>query len=160
MKLFLFKLSFIVVIIVGFISCQSNSEQGKWIQGNTKKQLEIIEWQFRGFDKAMVETDYRYQELYWAGKDRNWEYAAYLNEKIRKAIETGLQRRPDRAASSQDFLQQVLPEMQKAIERKDSSQFNKAFNTMTLQCNTCHALEKMPFFTVKTPLKRHSSIRK
>ncbi len=108
----------------------------------------------------MLETDYRYQELYWAGKDKNWEYAAYLNKKIRKAIETGLERRPARAASAQHFLTHTLPSMQQVIDAKDSIGFAKAFSTMTLDCNACHNLEKLPFFTVKTPEYRRSSIRK
>jgi len=149
----------ILLATLGFYSCQTDS-QGEWIKGNEKQQLEMIEWQFRGFDKAMVETDYRYQELYWAGKDENWEYADYLTKKIRKAIETGLQRRPKRAKSAHFFLEYSLPEMHKAIETKDATNFNKAFTNLTVTCNACHTLEKMPYFTVKTPIKRHSSIRK
>lgn len=39
----------------------------------------------------MVEKGYRDQELYWAGQDENWDYADYQIEKIRKAIENGLE---------------------------------------------------------------------
>ena len=42
----------------------------------------------------MVETGYRYQELYWAGQDENWEYADYQLEKIKIAIENGLDADP------------------------------------------------------------------
>jgi hypothetical protein len=155
-----YLLSFVSIYMLLLVSCQSNQVQGSWIKGNEKEKIEKIEWQFRGFDKAMIETDYRYQELYWAGRDQNWEYADYLNKKIKKAIETGLQRRPKRAKSAQTFLSKVLPEMQEAIISKDSTNFFNAFDSMTQNCNACHALEKLPFFTVKTPLKRHSSIRK
>lgn len=67
---FLFILSF-------FSACNQKQEavQGQWIKGNEQEKLETIENQFRGFDMAMVETGYRYQELYWAGQDENWEYA-------------------------------------------------------------------------------------
>jgi len=160
MKQLLHKLFISTFILFGISSCNSNTVQGEWIHGNEKQKIETIEWQLRGFDMAMIETDYRYQELYWAGKDENWEYAEYLTTKIRKAIETGLQRRPKRAASSQIFLNYALPEMHKAIDTKDTIIFNNAFDKLTLSCNACHALEKMSFFTVKTPLKRHSSIRK
>ena len=150
----------VLSILLGFsISCKENRAEGKWIKGSQQEQIEAIEWQFRGFDKAMVETDYRYQNLYWAGTDQNWEYADYLNKKIRKAIETGLARRPARAASAQHFLTVTLPEMQQVIDNKDSIGFSKTFSTMTLDCNTCHSLEKLPFFTVKTPVVRQSSIR-
>ncbi|HIP49391.1 MAG TPA: hypothetical protein EYG92_10575 [Lutibacter sp.] len=154
------RLVYILLFLLSFYSCQQNTTQGKWIKGSQKEQLEIIEWQFRGFDKAMVETDYRYQELYWAGKDKNWEYANYSVQKIKKAMITGFQRRPKREASAHEFLTIALPEIQKAIDLKDSIAFNLAFDKLTISCNTCHALEKMPFFIIKTPLHRHSSIRK
>jgi len=50
--------------------------------GTEQEKINTIEKQFRGFDNAMVETGYRYQELYWAGQDENWEYADYQLEKI------------------------------------------------------------------------------
>ena len=76
---FLFILSF-------FSACNQKQEavQGQWIKGNEQEKLETIENQFRGFDMAMVETGYRYQELYWAGQDENWEYADYQLEKTAK----------------------------------------------------------------------------
>lgn len=151
-----------IIIAIFFISCKNNPEQaeGSWIKGSENEQIETIERQFRGFDLAMVETGYRYQELYWAGKDRNWEYANYQLEKIRLAIENGLQRRPKRAQSAQHFLNVVLPEMEKAVERQDSAVFNSGFRMMTANCNACHAMEKVTYFTVKTPISRQSPIRK
>jgi len=52
-----------------------------WLKGDESQKFETIAKQLRGFDMAMVETGYRYQELYWAGKDENWEYASYQVEK-------------------------------------------------------------------------------
>lgn len=52
---------------------------------------------------AIIETGYRYQELYWVGQDESWDYADYQIEKIRKAIENGLECRPKRAKSSEHF---------------------------------------------------------
>lgn len=144
-------------------SCGNQEEttfvEGKWIKGNQKQQIELIEKQFRGFDMAMVETGYRYQELYWAGKDKNWDYAEYQFKKLNKAIINGLERRPKRAASAQHFLTVVLPEMKKAISSRDSLMFTEKFKVLTVNCNVCHAMEKVPFFTVKTPLERQSPIR-
>jgi hypothetical protein len=79
-----------VISVIFLVACGNNQEQnsqGKWIIGTEEEKLEIIESQFRGFDMAMEETGYRYQELYWAGQNENWEYADYQIEKIRIAIE-------------------------------------------------------------------------
>ena len=163
MILFLhYKIVVIFVILLTVFSCNENpkSAQGNWIKGTEQEKINTIEKQFRGFDNAMVETGYRYQELYWAGQDENWEYADYQLEKIKTAIENGLERRPKRAKSAEHFLNYVLPEMQKSISSKDTVIFNKGFKMLTTNCISCHAMEKVPFFTVKTPTERQSPIRK
>ena len=122
--------------------------------------MQAIEKHFRGFDMAMLETGYRYQELYWAGQDENWEYADYQLSKIELAIKNGLERRPKRATSAAQFLSTALPDMQEAINSKDTVVFNQNFKALTLSCNSCHTMEKVPFFTVKTPTIRQSPIKK
>ena len=158
------KQTIIIILTLGLFSCNQKTDketaQGDWIKGTETEQIKTIEKQFRGFDNAMVETGYRYQELYWAGQDQNWEYADYQLEKIKIAIENGLERRPKRAKSAEHFLSYTLPEMKKSIESKDTMIFNKNFQTMTINCNSCHAIEKVPFFNVQVPTERQSPIRK
>ncbi|ELR72049.1 hypothetical protein C900_01914 [Fulvivirga imtechensis AK7] len=151
-----------VIFIFLLTSCANGGEQaqGSWIKGSKGEQIEAVERQFRGFDVAMVETGYRYQELYWAGKDENWKYADYQVDKLRKTIENGLERRPKRAGSAEHFLNIALPEMKQAIQKRDTAVFNKSFNMLTINCNSCHAMEKAPHFIVKEPLYRQSPIRK
>lgn len=158
------KNSITITVITSFLAFQScNKEkniQGDWIKGTELEKLKTIEKHFRGFDNTMVETGYRYQELYWAGQDENWDYANYQLEKIKTTIENGLERRPKRAKSAEHFLNYVLPEMQKSVHSKDTAIFNKEFQTMTINCNSCHAIEKVPYFTVKKPIDRQSPIHK
>ena len=139
---------------------ENDATQGNWIKGTEAEQIKTIEKQFPGFDNAMVETGYRYQELYWAGQDENWEYADYQLEKIRIAIENGLERRPKREKSAEFFLNTILPEMEKSLQRKDTVAFNKGFQNLTISCNSCHAMERVPFFSVKIPTDRQSPIKK
>lgn len=158
MKWIIFTISLLL-----FCSCENKEEQntqGKWIKGTEQEKLETIENQFRGFDMAMVETGYRYQELFWAGQDENWEYADYQIKKIQKAVENGLERRPKRAKSAEHFLTVALPKMGKALGKRDTVVFNKNFQMLTNSCISCHAMEKVPHFTVKKPLYRQSPIRK
>ena len=108
----------------------------------------------RGMDMAMVEIGYRYNELYWAGKDSNWEYATYQLDKIRTALENGLERRPKRAKSAEVFLADALPSVREAIQKQDGDLFRQRFTTLTANCNTCHALEAMGFVSVSVPKSR------
>jgi len=158
------RFTFLIFSAFVFMACnqqESNGNaQGKWIKGSDQEQLNTIEKQFRGFDLAMVETGYRYQELYWAGQDENWEYADYQLEKIKVAIENGFERRPLRAKSAEHFMQEILPEMKRVLEKRDTASFNQGFQLLTANCNSCHALEDVSFFNVQIPETRHSPIKK
>jgi len=151
-----------IVILFACNSRDENKASGTdgWLKGDESQKLETIAKHLRGFDMAMVETGYRYQKLYWAGKDENWEYAAYQAEKIKVAIENGLERRPKRDESAQNFLKVALPEMDSAIAKRDTIQFKQAFEALTANCLACHALEKVAYVTVKTPVERQSPVRK
>ncbi|MBK9270365.1 MAG: hypothetical protein IPM48_02115 [Saprospiraceae bacterium] len=141
------------------LEIKQSSEGGDWIKGNKEDQIKLIEKHLRGFDQAMVEIGYRYQELYWAGKDKNWEYGEYQIEKIELAFKNGLERRPKRAASAKDFIEWVIPKVKEALVSRNQELFAESFNTMTIQCNYCHSLEKLPYMYIETPSIRQSPIR-
>lgn len=111
----------------------------------------------RGFDVAMAETAYRYAELYWAGKDRNWEYADYQLGKIVTAVANGVERRPRRAASAR-MLDGAVTVVKDAIAKRDGAAFDTAFGTLTETCNACHQAEKMRFIRVAPPPVRTSVV--
>lgn len=147
-----------------FTACQSLdgnkvADKTAWLRGDNKEKFNLIAKHLRGFDMAMVETGYRYGELYWAGRDQNWGYAAYQVDKIRLAIENGLERRPARTASAQPFLNDALQAVKQSIEQQDSTLFFEKFPKLTHACNTCHAAEAVGFFVVQAPLIRQSPIR-
>lgn len=130
-----------------------------WLAGSDEEKLDLVARQLRGFDMAMMEVGYRYTELYWAGQDMNWDYAKYQCEKIQHVIELAMERRTNRAPSAQWFLTNAIPPMKAAIEAKDAVKFGKQFPLFTVSCNTCHAMEKMPFVTVQVPEHRLSPVR-
>ena len=152
------------LLLFGLVACNQNNahklEQGDWIKGTNAAQIKTIEKQFRGLDNAMVEIGYRYQELYWAGQDKNWEYADYQLKKISLALENGLERRPKRAKSAEYFQNYILPEMKKSLEKKDVQIFNNTFKVLTNSCNSCHEMEKVPFFNVQIPIEKQSPIKR
>jgi hypothetical protein len=106
----------------------------------------------------MVEVGYRYAELYWAGRDRNWGYAEYQLGKIETAIANGVERRPARAASAR-MLEASASTVRSAIERQDGVAMDEAITTLTATCNACHQAERAPFVTVAPPAVRVSPVR-
>lgn len=155
------KYYLLFLTIIYLASCQNTSSnpQGEWIKGSEEDKLAIIEHQFAGFSTTMREVGYRYQELYWAGKDENWQYAHYMLEHIDEAIEAGLQRRPERTKSSEHFVNVIIEDMYKAIESKDTAIFRKSFEIMRIGCNSCHAMEEVPFIYITVPDSRLTSVR-
>jgi hypothetical protein len=130
------------------------SGEGGWLAGTADQKFDTVAKHLRGFDMAMVETGYRYNELYWAAQDGNWGYAQYQIQKIRTAVENGLERRPKRAASAETFLKIVLPAVEDAIVRRDASLLRERLATLRSTCNTCHEAEKVEFVHVGEPQVR------
>lgn len=156
MRLLLLTTCLLFLISCADIKTEQDREvvQGEWIKGTEEEKLEIIEEQLGGFGTAMVEIVYRYQELYWAGQDENWEYADYQLEHIEEAMEEGLVRRPSRKKASTHFMTYTIVEMEKAIESKDKDTFNEKFEQMRMDCKSCHNMERVPFIDVTIPQLR------
>lgn len=158
---------FVSVIMIAFMAsalfqaCQNTPQEQyetEWL-GDTKQEMIInIEEQFQGFSATMREVAYRYHELYWAGKDQNWEYAEYQREHIEEALEQGFIRRPERELSAQQFVSQALPTMKETIKLASLEAFEQEFVKLTATCNTCHAMEDVPFMTIKVPTERHTVV--
>ena len=147
-----------MVLMASMLACTSNqekeNEQGTWLKGDKQHFVEAIERQFDGFSRAMVEVHYRYDELYWAGQDQNWEYADYQLEHIAEAIEKGFERRPAMKENSLDFLGGPTDILQRAIDAKNLQQFNQAFVIYNAACKSCHIKEEVAFIKTIIPEKR------
>lgn len=156
---FVTLITFCVLTII--TACQSSKPVGRdgWLKGTTNEKLETVSRQLRGLDMAMVETGYRYQELYWAVQDTNWRYAHYQVEKLKSAMEYALVRRPKRAEPAQEYLTVALPAMEKVLDAKDVALFDKQFIELTNTCNDCHKNQNVDYYKVAPPLHRQSPIR-
>src|SRR5215468_5495345 len=78
---------------------------GGWlVKLSPDARTEAIQRQLRGFETTMAEVSYRYTEMYWGGVDGNWDYAAHMQHELGKALELGLERRPEYRTSAENFL--------------------------------------------------------
>jgi hypothetical protein len=127
------------------------------LDGSSDERFVRVARHLRGFDVAMVETGYRYSELVWAGRDENWDYAAYQVEKIETTIGNGLERRPRRAVSAR-MLDAAMVGVKEAVTRRDRAAFDAALTNLTSTCNACHRAEGVPFVHVEPPAARLSPV--
>ena len=151
-----------LLIAAGNASCSREAEgtsgaKQDWLHGDVDERFGLVAKHLRGFDMAMVETGHRYAELYWAGRDRNWGYAEYQLGKIELAVANGLERRPLRAESAK-MLQPAVDGVRSAITTKDAEAFDRAFDTLTSTCNSCHVAENVEFVKVAEPKVRLSPV--
>ena len=56
------------------------SGEGGWLAGTADQKFDTVAKHLRGFDMAMVETGYRYSEVYWAAQDSNWAMPSIRSE--------------------------------------------------------------------------------
>jgi hypothetical protein len=152
--LFAVMMSFVSIAACTRPPAPTASGEGGWLAGTVDGKFDTVAKHLRGFDMAMVETGYRYNELYWAAQDGNLGYADYQAKKIRTAVENGLERRPKRAASAQTFLTIALPAVEDAIARRDAVLLREWLGTLRSTCNTCHEAEKVGFIHVGDPQVR------
>jgi hypothetical protein len=134
-----------------------------WLEADCAAHRDELERHLRGLDMAMIEIGYRFNELHFAGQDRNWPYAQYQIEKIELAMNLALERRPKRAESARPFLQETIPFVKDAIRQAEGglpgADFERAMERLRADCMKCHVAEIVPHFTVHFPDARTSPIR-
>jgi len=157
------RITALVLLAAFFAACSSTNQKelpsGEWLPADASSFVEAVERQFDGFSRTMKEVAYRYDELYWAGLDENWEYADYQLEHIEEAIEKGFERRPERRTNSEEFLGVPTEFMQQAIDSKDLAAFERNFIVYTAGCNSCHIKEDVSFINVVLPIVNKSNVR-
>jgi hypothetical protein len=120
-----------------------------------------IERQFGGLAPTMAAVAYRYTEMYWGGVDGNWEYAAHMQEELRKVVELGLERRPEYRKSAENFLlKTTLPQVGEAIQKKNLDLFKQRIDALRAGCTGCHAAEKHGFIKIAVPTVRLNPLEK
>jgi len=122
------------------LSSVAMAEQGEdWRHSaSTEAKVEQILKTLPSTAHVMIEVGERYQNLYWAGKLGQWEFAQYQMEEIVKLVELLQISAPKRAATAQVFLEQATGEFDAAFKKKDWGTFLHAFRTLRAQCILCH----------------------
>ncbi len=154
----------VIFALLAFNSLFANnySTKSNWLvdTNGSEQKFKAIQKQFRGFDLAMVEVGYRFNSFYFAIKDKNYDLAHYQWDKIKKAIDNGIERRPKRELNSKImFLDTQFKTMKEALNKKDDKQVWKEYEQSKQVCNACHHAEKVPFIKVINPKYRWQPIQ-
>ena len=99
----------------------------------------------------MVAAQWRHIKLWFAGKSKNWELAAYEVDRLRESLATAALLYTGIPAEDVNNTADPIEAIRGAIEAKDGADFEKGFNALTLACNACHAHVGRGFIVIQTP---------
>jgi len=109
-----------------------------------------------GLGEFMTATQLRHAKLWFAGKARNWDLAAYEVDEIKEGLEDAIKQVPFHDGLPvgdmiKTILLPALDAVDKAVETKSGAAFAAAFDKLTQACNTCHAGAKKEFIRIRRP---------
>jgi uncharacterized membrane protein len=98
----------------------------------------------------------RHVKLYYAGRDKNWELAAFELRELRASFRRAGQAIPtyrmqDVNKAVETITAPHLDRLDKAIAARDSALFARAYGTLTNSCNACHSAMEHAFLVMKVP---------
>lgn len=108
--------------------------------------FKLLQRYLRGFDQPMWEVGERFESIYDALTDENYELAAYHWEKIKTTIVNGYLKRPKRQANADAFfVNGIYQPVLDGFRSKDREKAWDAFELARNTCQSCHEAEKVGF---------------
>ena len=109
-----------------------------------------------GLGEFMTVTQLRHAKLWFAGKQNNWDLAAYELDEIKEGLEDAQKQFPTHdgipvAEMIKTIIDPRIEELEKAVRAKSSAKFSVAFDELTSGCNSCHAVANKPFIRIQRP---------
>jgi hypothetical protein len=103
-----------------------------------KKQVDDIKGVLPKFAIPMREVGSRYIDVYFAAKSGNWGLAAYSTKYMNASMNPAKVTKPDLYKSWESFYTGTFNPVNKAIQAKDFTAFDKAYTDALGACNGCH----------------------
>jgi hypothetical protein len=99
----------------------------------------------------MGATQLRHFKLWYAGKLRNWELAAYELGQIKDSYNEAARLYQNIPIEKINMIDQPLIALDSAIKARDGARFGSAFANLTSNCNGCHEAAHVGFIAVQIP---------
>jgi hypothetical protein len=93
----------------------------------------------------------RHIKLWFAGKARNWDLAAYELRQLKAGLAEAALLYEGIPVSNVTTMANPLQSISDAIETKDVGRFSKAVGELTEGCNACHTSMQRGFIAIQTP---------
>lgn len=117
--------------------------------------FKLLQQYLRGFDQPMWEVGVRYEAIYHALDDKNFELAEYHWDKIKATIVNGYLKRPKRQENSDAMLVTTVWEsVNQSFKSKDAQKAWDGFQLTRQACMSCHEAEKVAFMNNQPMFRR------
>lgn len=133
-----------------------------------KNEIEIVKGKLPDQAHAMMDVNYHFANLWFAGQKEHWELAKFYWSETRSHLRWGVRiipKRKDNAGQEIDLekiLQAVenspLKELENAINAKDKSAFNQAYRFTLEGCYSCHKAADKPYLRPQLPTQPETHI--
>jgi hypothetical protein len=100
----------------------------------------------------MLGKQWRHIKLWFAGKQSNWDLAAYELDQLKTSLVDAATLYRDIPVSDVVTMVKPIQSIKEAIESKNNKSFLKAFNELTAGCNSCHLNTGRAFIAIQTPI--------
>lgn len=93
----------------------------------------------------------RHFKLWFAGRLKNWDLAAYELDQIKSSFSDAMAFYPGIPLADMTSMGPPAQQIDDAIGTKDSKKFAKAFGDLTGACNSCHQAIGRGFIVIQVP---------
>ena len=126
-----------------------------------KAEIEQLRLLIPGQSHAMIDVEYHFANLWFAGKDSNWPLATFYLNETRSRVQWALRIRSVRKlASGQDLDLKPLADafeatgitaIRAALDAHNVKAFDAAYRAALAQCHACHVAAEKPFLNPQIP---------
>lgn len=134
--------------IRGLVDGQDEPPSRRWLLDarDDEERFRRLQIYAGGTDQQMWQIGYRYEEVYRAIIDENWELGTHHWGKMRNVFNVALMKRPNRTPNAEAlFLDDQWQLLAEALEVGDLAEAQKTFLQEREACISCHIVEGFEF---------------
>ena len=140
--------------IPGLVDGQDEAPSNRWLLGarDDDERFRRLQIYAGGTDQQMWQIGYRYEQVYRAIIDENWELGAHHWGKLRNVFNVALMKRPNRTPNAEAlFLDNDWQRLAGALAAGDAAEARETFLQERQACIVCHVAEGFDFIN-QTPM--------
>ena len=159
---------FWVIVLCLLTSAAGSQEDGAEIE-QLRQQVEALsDLAVRTQSHVMTDVEYQFSNLWFAGRNGQWDLAAFYLRETSSHLRWAVRIRPVRSVAGggsvdlstfqQSIEQAGFAKLGAAIDARDADAFSAAYEETLPQCLACHAASGLAYLAPHVPLRAPSTL--